>query len=88
MHACGIPGAHVVLRTGQVKGEVSEGALLAAAGIAAYFSKGRTDSKVAVDYTLRKHVKKPRGARPGMVTYDHQRTIMASPSLPASDITQ
>jgi predicted ribosome quality control (RQC) complex YloA/Tae2 family protein len=88
MHACGIPGAHVVLRTGQVKGEVSEGALLAAAGIAAYFSKGRTDSKVAVDYTRRKHVKKPKGTRPGMVTYDHQRTIMASPSLPASDITQ
>jgi len=88
MHARGIPGAHVVLRTGQTKDEVSEGALLVAAGIAAYFSKGRTDSKVAVDYTLRKHVKKPRGARPGMVTYDHQRTIMASPNLPVSGIMQ
>jgi predicted ribosome quality control (RQC) complex YloA/Tae2 family protein len=88
MHARGIPGAHVVLKTGQAKDEVSEETLLVAAGIAAYFSKGRTDSKVAVDYTLRKHVKKPRGARPGMVTYDHQRTIMASPNLPASGIMQ
>jgi predicted ribosome quality control (RQC) complex YloA/Tae2 family protein len=86
IHARGIPGAHVVLKTNQAKGEVSQGALLAAAGIAAYFSKGRTDSKVAVDYTRRKHVKKPKGARPGMVTYDHHRTIMASPGLPAPDI--
>jgi predicted ribosome quality control (RQC) complex YloA/Tae2 family protein len=88
MHARRIPGAHVVIKAGQVKGEVSEAALLAGAGIAAYFSKGRTDSKVAVDYTLRRHIKKPKGARPGMVTYDHQRTIMAAPVLPDHDIMQ
>ena len=66
--------------------EIPEETLLVTAGIAAYFSRGRTDSKVAVDYTRRKNVKKPKGARPGMVTYDHQKTIMASPELPPSDI--
>jgi len=86
MHARGIPGAHVVLRTDQVEDEIPEETLLVTAGIAAYFSRGRTDSKVAVDYTRRKNVKKPKGARPGMVTYDHQKTIMASPELPPSDI--
>ena len=47
----GIPGAHVVLRTDQVEDEIPEETLLVTAGIAAYFSRGRTDSKVAVDYT-------------------------------------
>lgn len=88
MHARGIPGAHVVVKTGLVKGEVSERAIMAAAGIAAYFSKGRVSRKVAVDYTLRRHVRKPKGARPGMVIYSHQKTIMAHPVLPDSRITQ
>lgn len=83
LHARGIPGAHVVIRVGPkgphgVPGEV----LLRAAEIAAYYSKARAASKAAVDYTLRKHVKKPRGARPGMVVYDHEKTIMAAPRPP------
>ncbi len=88
MHARGIPGAHVIVRTGSGKGEIPEEALIAAAGIAAYFSKGRTSEKVAVDYTSRRHVRKPKGARPGMVIYDHEKTIMAEPYLPASCIMQ
>jgi predicted ribosome quality control (RQC) complex YloA/Tae2 family protein len=35
-----------------------------------------------VDYTLRKFVRKPRGAKPGMVIYDHQKTIFAAPLDP------
>ncbi|MGB4285454.1 MAG: hypothetical protein WBK04_00890, partial [Bacillota bacterium] len=62
--------------------------LVTAAGIAAYYSKGRTDSGVPVDYTLRKHVRKPKGARPGMVVYSHETTIIASPRLPVSDFTR
>jgi len=34
---------------------------------------------VPVDYCLRKHVRKPRGARPGFVIYDHHKTIYTTP---------
>ncbi|MEW6301084.1 MAG: NFACT RNA binding domain-containing protein [Thermodesulfobacteriota bacterium] len=83
LHARGIPGAHVVIKVGSKGPEgVSDEALLRAAEIAAYYSKARSASKAAVDYTLRRHVRKPRGARPGMVIYDHERTIMAAPRPP------
>ncbi len=81
MHAKGIPGAHVVVRV-EPDGHLDEDVLLRAAGIAAYYSRGRASSKVPVDYTLRRHVRKPRGARPGMVVYDRERTIMAVPRPP------
>jgi len=83
LHARGVPGAHVIVRVG-AKGPqgVSDEALLRAAEIAAYYSSARSASKAPVDYTLRKHVRKPRGARPGMVIYDHERTIMAAPRPP------
>lgn len=51
-----------------------------AAQIAAYFSQGRSGGKVAVDYTPVKYVKKPAGARPGMVVYTTYRTILAEPA--------
>ena len=50
-----------------------------AAGLAATFSKGRQADKVPVDYTLRKYVKKPGGAKPGFVIYTHQQTLFVSP---------
>ncbi len=83
LHARGVPGAHVIIRA-QAKGagEVSAEVLLRAAEIAAHYSKARGASKVAVDHTLRRHVRKARGARPGMVIYDHERTIMAAPRPP------
>ncbi|MGE5592237.1 MAG: NFACT family protein [Betaproteobacteria bacterium] len=83
LHARGVPGAHVVIRVrpGEAQ-EVSDRVLVRAAEIAAYYSKARSASKAAVDYTLRKHVRKPRGARPGMVIYDHEKTIVAAPRPP------
>jgi len=78
LHTKDIPGAHVIIRSeGR---EVPPATLAQAAGLAAYFSKGRGSKSVPVDYTLKKHVRKPGGARPGMVIYDHQRTIMAAPA--------
>ena len=50
-----------------------------AAELAAYFSKARMSSKVAVDYTARKNVKKPSGAKPGMVIYDDYGTVYVTP---------
>jgi len=79
-HARGVPGAHIILRTG---GRApTEAEIAAAASAAAYFSGARADARVAVDYTERKYVRKPRGSRPGMVTYERERTVQAVPRVP------
>jgi predicted ribosome quality control (RQC) complex YloA/Tae2 family protein len=57
-----------------------EETLLEAAQLAAYYSKSGASSQVPVDYTLIKHVKKPSGAKPGYVIYDHQKTVYVTPS--------
>ena len=76
-HTKDIPGSHVILRTGGV--EPPQEALAEAAMIAAYYSKARQSSSVPVDYTRRRYVKKPSGAKPGFVIYDHQKTIYVTP---------
>jgi predicted ribosome quality control (RQC) complex YloA/Tae2 family protein len=66
-HAKKIPGSHVVLITeGR---EVPDRAFEEAAALAAYYSKGREQDKVEIDYLKRKDVKKPGGAKPGFVVY-------------------
>ena len=50
-----------------------------AAIIAAYNSKARESTRVAVDYTIIKNVKKPNGAKPGMVIYDNYETAIVTP---------
>lgn len=83
LHTREIPGAHVIIRT---EGKEAPPSTLAeAAGLAAFFSKARGSKKVPVDYTLKKHVHKPRGARPGMVIYENQKTIMAVPDREAAE---
>ncbi|MDI6709404.1 MAG: NFACT RNA binding domain-containing protein [Bacillota bacterium] len=81
LHARGIPGAHVIVRT--AGRAVSPEALEAAASLAAYYSRSRQAGSVPVDVTLRRHVKKPRGARPGFVIYREERTVMARPARPS-----
>lgn len=66
-HAKKIPGSHVVLIT-EGK-EVPDRAFEEAAALAAYYSKGREQDKVEIDYLKRKDVKKPGGAKPGFVVY-------------------
>lgn len=76
LHAKDIPGSHVVIR-----GEgFTEQTLNEAAILAAYFSKAKHSSNVAIDFTKIKHVKKPSGSKPGYVTYDHQQTIYVTPN--------
>jgi predicted ribosome quality control (RQC) complex YloA/Tae2 family protein len=53
--------------------------LIQAAQLAAYYSQARSEGKVAVDYTLRKYVRKPRKAKPGLVTISQEKTIIVSP---------
>lgn len=82
LHAKDIPGSHVVVRTQGVKA-LPEATLTVAALLAAYYSKARGSSNVPVDYTLRKHVRKPQGAKPGMVIYDSQTTMYVTPDAEA-----
>ncbi len=79
-HARGMPGAHVVLRSSGRA--VPENAIREAAQIAAHFSSGRGAGRVPVSYTLRKDVKKPRRAKPGLVTIRNEQTVMVEPKLP------
>lgn len=83
LHTKDIPGAHIVIRT-EGK-EVPPATLAEAAGLAAFFSKARESSNVPVDYTAVKNVSKPKGARPGMVIYGQQKTIMAEPDAALAD---
>jgi predicted ribosome quality control (RQC) complex YloA/Tae2 family protein len=77
LHARDLPGAHVIIRTGGRS--VSVETLEEAASWAAYFSKARHGKKVPVDYTYRKHVQKPKGSRPGFVTYTNEKTVLVEP---------
>lgn len=77
-HVKDIPGSHVIIKNPERK-EIPDTMLEIAAILAAYYSKGRNSSHVPVDYTLRKNVKKPNGAKPGMVVYENQKTIYITP---------
>ncbi|MBQ5816116.1 MAG: NFACT family protein [Oscillospiraceae bacterium] len=76
-HTQKIPGSHTVILT---EGKnVPDKTLEEAAIIAAYNSKARASTKVAVDYTQIKNVKKPSGAKPGMVIYETYKTAIVTP---------
>ncbi len=77
-HTKMIPGSHVIVRTQGGK-TVPDSTILEAAQLAAYHSKAQNSSKVPVDYTPVKNVKKPHGAKPGMVIYDHYQTLYVEP---------
>ncbi|MGI6129780.1 MAG: Rqc2 family fibronectin-binding protein [bacterium] len=79
LHTQNIPGSHVIIRCPDSQ-LPPEKVLLTAAELAAHHSRARHSSHVPVDYTQRRHVKKPAGARPGFVIYDHQRTVYVTPN--------
>jgi len=83
LHAQGIPGSHVIIRS---EAEPSDETLLYAAKLAAYYSKGRNHPALPVDYTKRKHVKKSANSPAGMVTYTHFQTAIIG--LTAEDQTR
>lgn len=74
-HTRSIIGAHVVIRMAGKGGPAPKSAIEQAALIAAKNSDAKHSSLVPVDYTLRKHVRKPRGAAPGLVIYTHEKTV-------------
>lgn len=81
-HTKNIHGSHVIIKLGLDK-DVPENTLREAAELAAFYSKARESSQVPVDYTLVKNVKKPNGAKPGMVIYDHYNTVYVTPKTKA-----
>ncbi len=78
LHTKDIPGSHVLIRNQNV--EIPDKIIEYAATLAAYYSSGRENSMVAVDYTIIKNVKKPAGAMPGKVIYDKYKTAYVSPA--------
>ena len=84
-HAHGCPGSHVVLRRGKGPNEPSKSTLEEVASWAAFHSKARTAGKVPVNYTQKKYVRKPRGAKAGLVYIERERTLMVRPSEPPKD---
>ena len=82
LHTQKIHGSHVIVECrNQYPGDVT---VTEAAMLAAWFSQARDSGQVAVDYALVKHVKKPAGAKPGMVVYDNYKTayVTPDPALP------
>ena len=77
LHTHDITGSHTVIVT---NGETPpDTTILEAARLAAYHSKGRQSAQVPVDYTLIRYVKKPAGAKPGMVIFTNQHTVYVRP---------
>ena len=80
-HAQGYSGSHIVLRSEGRKEAPSKQTIEEAAGLAAYWSKGKTAKKVSVAYTLVKHVTKPRGGASGQALLRREKTIIVEPAL-------
>ncbi|HSR09841.1 MAG TPA: NFACT RNA binding domain-containing protein [Thermodesulfobacteriota bacterium] len=76
-HVQGMPGSHVLLKAGrEAPGYPS---ILEAATVAAVYSSGSASTRLPVDYTEARNVRRPKGAKPGMVNYFHQKTISVKP---------
>lgn len=76
-HAKGIPGSHVIVKC-EGK-ELPDSTFEEAGALAAYYSKGRNNDKVEIDYIQKKHVKKAGGGAPGFVIYHTNYSLLADP---------
>lgn len=80
-HAKGIPGSHAIVKTNGE--ELPDRTFEEAGKLAAYYSKNRGSEKIEIDYIEKKHVKKPKGGKPGFVVYYTNYSLMID-----SDISQ
>jgi predicted ribosome quality control (RQC) complex YloA/Tae2 family protein len=85
LHARDVAGAHVILVWGRRDQNPPEADLRDAAVLAALHSRGRTSGMVPVDWSRRKHVRKPRKAAPGTVLMERGRTLFVEPDPEAED---
>ncbi|MBQ7990607.1 MAG: NFACT family protein [Oscillospiraceae bacterium] len=77
LHTKDIPGSHVIIRADGR--DISDEAVLYASQLAAYHSSARNSDRVPVDHTLVRYVKKPNGAKPGMVIFTNNKTLIVKP---------
>ena len=84
MHTKDIPGSHLIIKmeNGRTVDDLSAELIYEAAAIAAYHSKASDSENVPVDYVPVRYVKKPNGAKPGMVIFTHNLTVYITPALP------
>lgn len=80
-HTKDIHGSHVVLKLNKNK-TATDSIIYKCATIAAYYSKAKLSQNVPVDYTYIKYVRKPNGAKPGMVIYTNNKTLYVNPKKP------
>ncbi len=80
-HTKDIHGSHVVLKLNKNK-PATDSIIYKCATIAAYYSKAKLSQNVPVDYTYIKYVRKPNGAKPGMVIYTNNKTLYVNPKKP------
>ena len=83
-HAKGIPGSHIIVKT-EGK-ELPDRVFEEAGALAAYYSRGRGQNKVEVDYIQKKNLKKVPGAAPGFVVYHTNYSLVAAPEIPVKEI--
>ena len=83
-HAKGIPGSHIIVKT---EGKALPDRVFEEAGaLAAYYSRGRGQDKVEIDYIQKKNLKKVPGAAPGFVVYHTNYSLVAAPEIPVKEI--
>ena len=75
LHVKNCFGSHVIIKNRGMGQTPPLETLIEAANLAVYFSKAKNESKIQVDYTLKKYVKKPRNAKPGMVIYSQEKNL-------------
>ena len=83
-HAKGIPGSHVIVKA-EGK-ELPDRVFEEAGALAAYYSRGRGQDKVEIDYIQKKNLKKVPGAAPGFVVYHTNYSLVAAPEIPVKEI--
>jgi len=84
-HAQGYHGAHVIVRNPDRRPDIPLATILEAASVAAWFSKAKKDKSVAVDYTFKKYVRKPRDPVPGQAIFTQNKTVFVDPKPPGGE---
>ncbi len=84
-HVKGQPGSHSLIKTAGRATELTKKTIEEAASVAAFYSKAANAGKVEVIYTEARNVKKPRGAKPGMVTVKEYKSVVVKPGLPGRE---
>lgn len=82
MHARGVSGSHLIIRMNRSSSFPDKSVLESAAGVAAWMSKARTTGLAPVIYAKRKHVRKPKGAAPGLAVVDREQVVLVQPEPP------